>query len=83
LGYTEPTFWGEVVRGGAGSQAQQVNVIGRLLNRLSRLRTDKALAEFMQRPDVMERLKVLGTLPESKVNAAAVLAAFPELVEEK
>jgi GNAT superfamily N-acetyltransferase len=72
----------QATRGGAGSYAQKVNVVGKLSQALWGNFRDNAVIEVLRRPDVMERLEHLSRLPVPRLTQATITGALPQLFEE-
>lgn len=71
----------EAVRGGIGTFPQQVNVFGRAAGALFGRLSHNATIDVISRPDVMERLIYISTLPTPRLTPAAVLGAVPQLFQ--
>lgn len=69
-------------RGAAGSPAQRVGVVGLVTQKLWGDFRDNATIRVLQRPDVMERLAYIASLPKPRLTPQAITAAVPQLFEE-
>ena len=82
-GAVEPPFVSEAIRGGAGSTPQKVNVLGKAWQGAFGQFRDNATVAVLTRPDVMERLSYIASLPKPKLTPALIAATLPQLFENQ
>lgn len=82
-GAVEPPFVSEAIRGGAGSTPQKVNVLGKAWQGAFGQFRDNATVAVLTRPDVMERLSYIASLPKVKLTPALLSATLPQLFENQ
>jgi hypothetical protein len=73
----------EVARSIQGQVGNALGVLGRLVGNTGLRFSDEAAIRVLSRPDALERLAYLKSLPPTQVTRAALIASFPELFKEQ